>query len=321
MKLTLSDLSAASQIVHAVLPPTPQYRWPLLCERTGVELWVKHENHTPVGSFKVRGGLVYFDELAKLPAKPKGVITATRGNHGQSVGFAAQRYGIPATVVVPHGNSAEKNAAMRAFGIKLIEHGEDFQSAREHAAHLAIEQSLHFVPPFHPLLVAGVATYCLELLQSIADLDAVFVPIGLGSGACAMVAARDALGLSTEIIGVVSTHSPAYAQSFAAHKLISVASQTKLADGMACRTPDPSALEIIFKGVSRIVEVTDDEVAAAMRTLFECTHNVAEGAGATSFAALLKEQSKWAGQRVAVIMSGGNVDSAVFASVLNGPGK
>ena len=269
----------------------------------------------------MRGGLIYFDELAKHPVRPKGVITATRGNHGQSVAYAARRYGIPATVVVPHGNSTEKNAAMRAFGATLIEHGEDFQSAREHAAHLALDQHLHFVPTYHSLLVAGVATYCMELLRSVADLDAVFVPIGLGSGASGMIAARDALGLRCEIIGVVSSHSPAYAQSFAARRAISVPSETRLADGMACRTPDPGALEIILRGLSRIVEVSDAEVAEAMRTLYACTHNVAEGAGATSFAALQKEQDGWRGRRVAVIMSGGNVDTTVLASVLGGQFK
>jgi threonine dehydratase len=318
MKLTLADLDSASHIVHSVLPPTPQYCWPLLCERTGVEVWVKHENHTPIGSFKVRGGLVYFDELAKYPVKPQGVITATRGNHGQSVAFAARRYDIPAMVVVPHGNSTEKNAAMRAFGAQLIEHGEDFQSAREYAAHLALEKSLHFVPTFHTLLVTGVATYCLELLRAVADLDAVFVPIGLGSAACAMIAARDALGLSTQVIGVVSAQSAAYARSFEARAAVSVPSETRLADGMACRTPEPGALEVILRGLSRIAEVTDAEVADAMRTLYACTHNVAEGAGATSFAALQKEQERWRGKRVAVIMSGGNVDTSVLVSVLSG---
>jgi threonine dehydratase len=316
MKLTLADLAAASRVVHSVLPPTPQYCWPLLRDHTGVEVWVKHENHTPVGSFKVRGGLIYFDELAKHPVRPKGVITATRGNHGQSVAYAASRYDIPSIVVVPHGNSMEKNAAMRAFGAQLIEHGEDFQSAREYAAQMAIDKSLHFVPTYHSLLVAGVATYCMELLQAVAELDAVFVPIGLGSGASAMIAARDALGLTTEVIGVVSAHSPAYARSFNARQPISVPSETQLADGMACRTPDAGALEIMLRGLSRIVEVTDREVAEAMRTLYACTHNVAEGAGATSFAALQQEQAIWQGKRVAVIMSGGNVDTDVLVSVL-----
>lgn len=318
MKLTLADLEAASRVVHSVLPPTPQYCWPLLCERTGAEVWVKHENHTPVGSFKVRGGLIYFDELAKHPQRPKGVITATRGNHGQSVAYAARRYNIPSFVVVPHGNSTEKNAAMRAFGARLIEHGDDFQSAREFAAEMALSESLHFVPTYHSLLVAGVATYCMELLQAVADLDAVFVPIGLGSGASAMLAARDALGLKTEVVGVVSQHSPAYARSFAARKAISVPSETRIADGMACRTPDAGALEILLRGLSRIVEVSDSEVAEAMRTLYACTHNVAEGAGATSFAALTNERERWQGKRVAVIMSGGNVDTSVLVSVLGG---
>ena len=316
MQPSLADIEAASRIVYATMGPTPQYCWPLLSERLGTEVWVKHENHTPVGAFKIRGGLVYFHHLANSDHKPAGVISATRGNHGQSVGFAARRQGIAATIVVPHGNSVEKNAAMRALGVELIEHGDDFQAAREHAGTVALERSLHMVPSFHLDLVAGVATYSLELLRAVPDLDTVYVPIGLGSGICGMIAARDALGLKTKVVGVVSAQAPAYAQSFAAKRLIESPATTRIADGMACRMPDPEALEIIWRGVDRIVQVSDDEVEAAMRLLFECTHNTSEGAGAAATAAAFQERSRMAGRKVAVIMSGGNVDREVFAKVL-----
>jgi threonine dehydratase len=314
--LSLAGLEAASRIVYASMEPTPQYNWPLLSERLGAEVWVKHENHTPVGAFKIRGGLVYFHHLANSSEKPSGVISATRGNHGQSVGFAARRQGIAATIVVPHGNSVEKNAAMRALGVELIEHGDDFQEAREYAGAVALERSLHMVPSFHPHLVAGVASYSLELLRAVPDLDTVYVPIGQGSGICGMLAARDALGLKTKIVGVVSAHAPAYAESFLSRRLVECPVSTEIADGMACRVPDPAALELIWRGVDRIVQVTDDEVAAAMRLLFECTHNTSEGAGAAGTAAAFQEKTRMAGRKIAVIMSGGNVDRDTFAKVL-----
>jgi threonine dehydratase len=317
MRLTLEEIESASRIVYADMQATPQYCWPLLCERLRAEVWVKHENHSPVGAFKIRGGLVYFDHLARSAQVPKGVISATRGNHGQSVGFAARRYGITATIVVPHGNSAEKNAAMRALGVKLIEHGDDFQAAREFAQALSYDQSLHMVPSFHPLLVAGVATYSLELLRAVNDIDVAYVPIGLGSGICGMLAARDALNLKTDVVGVVSAHASAYAKSFSARRPIESPVSTRLADGMACRTPDPAALELIWRGVDRIVQVTDDEVAAAIRMLFECTHNVCEGAGAAAVAAAAQDAPRLAGRKVAVIVSGGNIDGDAFAAVLN----
>jgi threonine dehydratase len=316
--ITLDEIEAAARIVYAEIQATPQYCWPLLCERLGAEIWVKHENHTPIGSFKIRGGLVYFAHLAKSSEMPKGVVSATRGNHGQSIGFAARRYGIPATIVAPHGNSVEKNAAMRAFGVQLIEHGEDFQAAREYAKDLAHEKSLQMIPSFDPLLVTGVATYSLELLRAVKDLDVVYVPIGLGSGICGMLAVRDVLELNTEIVGVVSAHANTYAESFVSRSSIESPVSTKIADGMACRVPEQSALELIWKGVERIVEVTDNEIADAMRMLYECTHNVCEGAGAAAIAAALQEASKIKGRKVAVIASGGNVDRDVFVSVLKG---
>jgi len=317
LQIKLDDIISASRIVYADMQATPQYRWPMLCERLGTELWVKHENHTPVGAFKIRGGLVYFADLMHSDPIPAGVMGATRGNHGQSIAYAARRYAIPATIVVPHGNSIEKNAAMRALGAELIEHGDDFQASREFATALADERSLHMVPAFHPLLVAGVATYSLELFQNVEDIDVVYVPIGLGSGICGMMAARDALGLKTEVVGVVSSHAPAYSESFSAGYPVESPVTTHLSDGMACRVPEPEALELILRGVDRIVQVSDDEVSAAMRMMFECTHNVCEGAGAAALAAATQEKSQLAGHRVAVVASGGNVDQAVFAEVLS----
>jgi threonine dehydratase len=315
---TLAELEAAAAVVYETFAATPQFAWPLLRERAGAEVWVKHENFTPTGAFKVRGGLVYFRDLAQAPRKPAGVISATRGNHGQSVGFAARRYGIPATIVVPHGNSREKNAAMRALGVDLIEHGGDYQASREHAMALASERGLHPIPPFHPLLVRGVATYALELLRAAPDLDTLYVPIGMGTGVCGSITAREALGLKTEIVGVVSAHAPAYARSFAAGHAIESPATTQLADGMACRVPDADALAIMRAGVARMVEVTDDEVAAAMREFFTATHSTAEGAGAAPLAAALQESARNRGKKIAVVLSGGNVDHDVFASVLRG---
>lgn len=315
MFLSLHEIESAARIVYSAMPATPQYCWPLLCEELGAEVWVKHENHTPVGAFKLRGGLVYFADLASN-STVKGVISATRGNHGQSVGLAAWLYGLTARVVVPHGNSIEKNAAMRALGVDLIEHGDDFQAAREHAGRLTDELGLHLVPSFHPLLVSGVASYALELLRAVRDLSTVYVPIGLGSGICAMVAVRDALGLKTEVVGVVSAQAPAYAVSFTAREIREAPVTTTLADGMACRTPQPEALEVIWRGVDRIVEVSDSEVAEAIRVLFTSTHNAAEGAGAAALAAARQERSRLAGRRTAVVLSGGNIDRALFADVL-----
>lgn len=311
----LADLRAAAALVHAHVAPTPQHPWPLLRERSGLQLWVKHENHTPVGAFKLRGGIVYFDRLLARGPRPSGVVAATRGNHGQSIAMAARAHGLRSTIVVPHGNSREKNAAMRALGATLVEHGNDFQAAREHAQALAERHGWHAVPSFHDDLVAGVASYALELFDAVPRLDAVLVPIGLGSGACGLIAARDALQLDTEIIGVVSDGAPAYALSLAAGRAIAHEVTTQLADGMACRVPDEAALQILQQGLSQVVQVSDGETAAAMRLLFECTHQVAEGAGAAALAAATK-LPRLRGRRVAVILSGGNVDREVFARVL-----
>lgn len=309
----LPALEDAARLVHAAFPPTPQYAWPLLAARAGAEVWVKHENHTPTGAFKVRGGITYFDRLRRERPQVRGVVSATRGNHGQSLAYAGARAGVPVTIVVPHGNSVEKNAAMRAFGATLVEHGEDFDAAREEAARIAAAaEGLEFAPSFAPDLVRGVATYALELFRGAPPLDALYVPIGLGSGICGCIMARNLLGLSTEIIGVQSTEAPAYALSFEAGRVVTVPSADTRADGMATRIPDPGALAMIRAGAARIVTVTDDQVAEAIRALWQDTHNLAEGAGAAPLAALLAERGRMAGKRAAVILCGGNIDLALF---------
>jgi threonine dehydratase len=314
---TLEQLRTTAELVHSVLPPTPQIRWPLLCQRMGAEVWVKHENHLPVGAFKVRGGLVYMHELKQRHPDITGVVAATRGNHGQSIAFAAGRAGLRAVIVVPHGNSVEKNAAMKALSAELIVHGKDFQEALEYAAQLAEKEKLHFVPSFAEPLVRGVASYSLELFDNVPDLDAVYVPIGMGSGACGVVAARNALGLNTEVIGVCATGAPAFALSFEAKRQISTDTVDTIADGVSCRVPDPRALQVVLAGVARIVAVTDDEIREAIRFLFADTHNVAEGAGAAPLAALLQERTRMRGRRIALILSGGNIDSDLFAATLS----
>ena len=314
--LSLKDVEDAAAIVMAAMLPTAQYAWPLLAGRTGCEVWVKHENHTPTGAFKVRGGLVFMDRLKHERPGLKGVISATRGNHGQSIALAAARAGTAATIVVPHGNSVEKNAAMRAFGAELVEAGHDFDAAKETAMHLADERGLAMVPSFHRDLVRGVATYALELFRGAHALDTVYVPIGLGSGFCGTIAVRDALGLATKVVGVVSTEAAAYALSFAAGKVVATNSANTMADGMAVRVPDPEALEIILKGADRIVQVSDAEVGAAMRAYYEDTHQLTEGAGAASLAALLQERERMKGRRVGLILSGGNIDRPLYLKVL-----
>ena len=315
MMESLADLESAAQLVYTAMAPTPQQRWPLLDARCGTTVWVKHENHTPVGAFKVRGGLPYFDHLRQTQPHLHGVVAATRGNHGQSIGFAASRFGIPAAVVVPHGNSETKNAAMRALGVELIESGHDFQAALEASARLASERGWHYVPSFHPLLVRGVASYSLELLRAV-SLDVLYVPIGLGSGICGAIAARDALNLKTRIVGVVSSEAPAYARSLALGTLVSHDATTRIADGIACRTPDADAFDIIRAGADRVIEVTDDEVEDSMRALFTDTHNVVEGAGAASLAAVLQERAKLRGLTVGIVLTGANVDPQPFARIL-----
>jgi len=317
---TKQQLNTAAQIVYAAMPPTPQYSWPLINEALGCEVWIKHENHTPTGAFKVRGGLVYLHELAQREPQTKHIVTATRGNHGLSIGFAAQRHGMTAHIVVPRGNSTEKNTAMRALGVDLIEHGDEFQDCREHAALLAEKNSWHRIPSMHPDLLSGVASYWMELFTAQPDLDVVFVPIGQGSGICAAVAVKHAMGLKTKIIGVVSAHALAYKSSFEAGYKIEEPVSTKLADGLACRVPDDVSLEIILSMVDQVVAVTDTEVAAAMKLLFTTTHNVAEGAGAAAMAAALqmktKMKEKFSGLKVGLPLCGGNVDAKQFSIII-----
>ncbi|HEX3435470.1 MAG TPA: threonine dehydratase [Pseudacidobacterium sp.] len=314
---TLDEIRLATQTVRAVMPPTPQYSWPLLNARAGAEVWVKHENHSPVGAFKLRGATIYMDWLTKNQPSVSGVIAATRGNHGQGVALAATRAGLKSTIVVPHGNSTSKNRAMQALGATLIEHGDTFQDAFEHAAvFLAESQKLHLVPSFHPLLVHGTATFAYEMLSAVPELDAMYVPIGLGSSICGVVSVRNLLGLKTKIIGVVAADAPAYARSFEAKKAVPCTTKTRLADGLACTMPIPEALDVIFANIDHVVEVTEQEIASAMRALYEDTHNIAEGAAAAALAGLLKERDLLAGRWVGFVLTGGNVDQEIFVEAL-----
>ena len=315
---SLSEIEAAAAVVYRDFAPTPQYRWALLSERLGTDCWVKHENHTPVGAFKIRGGLSFFDALARRGALPREVISATRGNHGQSIGWAARTHGVHCTIVVPRGNSVEKNAAMSALGVELIEHGEDFTASSDHAARLAEERGALRVPSFHMDLVSGVATYWWEFFKAVPRLQVAYVPIGLGSGACGAIAAKAALGHAARIVGVVSRHATTYADSLAAGRVVEAPATTRLADGMAVRRADPAALALLAPGLDHVVQVSDEEVAGAMRALYTDTHNLAEGAGAAALAAALQERATLRGQCVGVALTGGNVDAGVFAQVLSG---
>jgi threonine dehydratase len=315
---TRAELEDVIPLVRECVPPTPQYAWPLLKALTGVEVIVKHENHTPIGAFKVRGGIVYFDRLKRDRVAVNGVITATRGNHGQSLAYAGARAGVAVTIVVPHGNATEKNAAMRAFGATLIEHGSDFDEAKATAIQIAAERGFEYAPSFDRDLVMGVATYARELFRAFDRLDTVYVPIGLGSGICGLIGTRDALGLKTKIVGVVAAAANSYLRSFTAGVVVPTNSAQTFADGMAVRVPDAAALEIIRKGAERIIEVTDEEIADAIRFIYSATHNCAEGAGAAALAALMKERAQLQGRQAAVILTGQNIDRAWMQIVLAG---
>ncbi|MDQ3270590.1 MAG: threonine dehydratase [Pseudomonadota bacterium] len=312
----LQDIEHAARVVYREFQATPQYRWGLSSRRLGTDCWIKHENHTPVGAFKIRGGLTYFDALKTRGQLPAAVVSATRGNHGQSMGWAARAHGVACTIVVPRGNSLEKNAAMRALGVTLVEHGEDFQESREHALQLSGESGAHMVPSFHADLLSGVSTYWWEFMLAVPQLDVVYVPIGQGSGACSAIAAKLALKRKLRIVGVVSAHATTYAESLAAGRVVEAPVTTQLADGMACRIADQKALDILAPHLDHIVQVTDSEVAQAMRDLYADTHNVAEGAGAASFAAAMQEREQLRGQVVGTTLCGGNVDAMVFADLL-----
>jgi threonine dehydratase len=313
---SLAEIRDAQTIVYRHMPPTPQYTWPLLNERLGTDAWIKHENHTPVGAFKLRGALVYLDWLKQTQPEIKGVVAATRGNHGQGVGMAARLHGLKAIIIVPFGNSKEKNRAMLAQDVELVEHGQDFQESLEFAHALAAERGFAMVDSFHEQLIKGTATYALEFFQAAPPLTTVYVPIGLGSSICGVSAARNALGLTIEIVGVVAAESPSYALSFQQHRVVESPSRTVIADGLACRTPNPLATEIIGKNVARIIEVTDAEIAHAMRAYYQDTHNLAEGAGAAALAGALKDRQNLAGKRIGLILTGGNVDSETYRNVL-----
>jgi threonine dehydratase len=314
---SLDEIRAAQELVYSVMQPTPQIVWPLLSERVGTEVWVKHENHTPIGAFKARTAIAYAAELFRGSARVNALVTATRGNHGQSVALAARRFDVPAHVVVPRGNSPEKNAAMRAQGAHLIEYGSDYQESKEHAKRLSEEHGWHFVPSFHRDIVKGVATYWMEFFSAVPDVDVVYVPIGQGSGISACSAVRNGMNLSTKIVGVVAEGAPAYALSFEAGRSVAAPVTTLLADGMACRVADDASLGIVFENVDHIVQISEDEIRSAMRIYFTDTHNVAEGAGAAGLAAALKEKQSLQGKRVGLVLSGGNVDHDVFARVLS----
>lgn len=313
---TLEELEAAAETVYRYMQPTPQIQWPLLAKRCGCEVWVKHENHTPIGAFKVRGGLVYLGNLMEREPDVPGVISATTGNHGQSIANAARLAGIPCTIIVPHGNNPDKNRAMRGFGAELIEAGHDFQAAAEHCADVAAERGYHFVPSFHGDLMKGVGTYALEFFKNTPPLDVVYVPIGLGSGISGVISARDALGLETEVVGVVAEQSAAYALSFKQRKPVSTNSSNTMAEGMACRVPNEDALSIIFEGAARVITVSEEELKAAIRHYFTDTHNIAEGAAAAPLAGLLQEREEMAGKRVGLVLSGGNISLDVYRDVL-----
>lgn len=318
MPFSREELADAAQLVRRRVPATPQYAWPLLSEMLGAEVWVKHENHTPTGAFKVRGGLVYADRLRSARPQVTGIVSATRGNHGQSLAFAGRAVGLAVTIVVPDANSSDKNAAMRSLGADVIAHGHDFQAAREFAGQLAERRGLEAVPAYHPDLVLGVATYAVELFDTAGELDVVYVPVGMGSGISGLIQVRDLFGLRTEIVGVVAERAPAYSRSFAAGQVVTTDSADTFVDGVACRVPDAAAVEVIKTGAARFVEVGDDATAAAMRTLFATTQNAPEPAGAIALAGLLAERQRVQGQRVAVIQTGGNIDGAMLADVLAG---
>lgn len=318
LAISLDELEQAALLVHTSVAPTPQYPWPKLRQRIGCSVWVKHENHTPTGAFKVRGGLVYLERLRRAEPDVRGVVSATRGNHGQSISFAAARAGMRATIYVPHGNSPDQNSAMTAFGASVIEFGQDFDEAKHEARRAAAATSLHLVPSFHRDLVIGVASYALELFRSAPPLDAVYVGVGMGSGICGLITARDLLGLTTEIIGVGAINAPATARSFAARRALAAPSARTFADGIATREPNAEAIEIICTGAARFVEVSEDAIADAMRIYFDDTHQIAEGAGAAPLAALLQERGRMANRNVAVILSGGNIERARLLQVLGG---
>lgn len=318
LTLTFEELEWAIEVVGRHVAPTPQYAWPLLAEVAGSRVTLKHENHTPTGAFKVRGGLVYFERLVTDRPAVRGVVSATRGNHGQSLAYAGRVHGRSVTIFVPHGNSVEKNAAMRSLGAEVIERGRDFQEARDASVEHARTRGIEPVPPFHRDLVLGVATYAYELFRGSGPLDTVYVPVGMGSGINAIIAVRDLLGLETDVVGVVAEGAPATKLTFEAGVVVATDEAATFVDGVATRSPDPAAMAGVLAGAARIITVSDDAVAEAMRIVFRTTHNVAESAGAIALAGLLSEPVERRGTESAFVLCGGNVDSDQFRDVLAG---
>ncbi len=315
---TLAELEAVFPIVRRLVPETPAYSWPLLKERFGFEVVVKHENHTPIGAFKARSSIVFIQKYIEENGRPTGVVSATRGNHGQSMALAARSLGLPATIVVPEGNAEGKNRAMKAFGAELVVDGRDFDIARRTAERLVAESGYLMVPSFHRNIVMGVATYALEFFRAHPDLDVVYVPVGMGSGACGLITVRDLLGLKTEIVPVVTERAPAYKLSVEAGGIVTTETARTFADGMACREPVQEALDVLSGGAACVLTVSESEVADAIRILYADTHNVAEGAGAAALAAMRQEASRLKGRKAGVILSGGNLDEAALQVVLAG---
>src|SRR3954447_5756494 len=319
--LTREDLDDATRIVRPHVPVTPAYRWPLLEQVTGAPTWVKHENATPTGAFKVRGGLVYVERLLASGRRGPGLVSATRGNHGQSIAYAGRAHGLPVTIVVPEGNSPDKNAAMVGFGATLVVHGQDFQEAREHAVALADERRLEMVPSFHADLVAGVATYAAELHEQAGALDVVYVPVGQGSGICAHLAVRDLLRVPTEVVGVVADRAPAHALSFEAGHAVSTETADTFIDGVATRVPDADAVDAMVRGASRFVRVSEEAAEEAMRVLWQSTHQMPEPSGALALAGLLADPGRSEGTTAAVVMTGGNCDRDLEQLVVSTSGR
>ena len=319
--LTREALDAAVALVGQVVPPTPQYRWPRLCEALGTEMWLKHEDQTPTGAFKVRGGVVYVDDVRRRREAGEavaGIASATRGNHGQSLALSGTRLGVPVLVGVPECNSADQNRAIEAHGAELLVAGADFEETRAQVAREAERRGYELVPAFHPLLVAGVATYWLEFFTVRPDLDVVYVAIGMGSGICAAIGVRDLLGLDTEVVGVVTEGAPTWALSLEAGEVVPTDAARTWCDGVATRNPPPEAFDVVRRGAARVLRVSDEQAADACRLLFDTTHHVAEGAAGVVLAGAWQERDRLRGREVGAVLCGANVDRDVFREVLAG---
>jgi threonine dehydratase len=312
---TLKDIFASRERVYRVLKPTPLIRHPLLAEETSLDVYVKHENHNPTGAFKVRGGLNLIGSLS--PEERRGVITATTGNHGQSIALACQREGVPCTIVTPLGNNPEKNAAMRAYGAEVIEFGRDFDEARERVEQMQAELGLRYVHSANePLLIAGVGTYALEVFEDLPDVGVILVPIGGGSGACGCSIVRSGTGSRAKVIGVQAERADAFTRSWREGKRIVGARADTFAEGMATRVTFDLPFSILQKELDDVITLDEGELAEGVRLALRTTHNLAEGAGAASLMAAAKLRSQLAGRKVVCVMSGGNIDRSTLAQIL-----